>query len=512
MHSPPLQQRPRQSMPSSPSYQPVATDEHASSTPAPPPKPQSKYFSRKILSLALAFCLVAFASYKFGQWSVPRTAPEQEVLPSAPQSEKPAVDDATGVDIPAETPAAPASNDTTMSGGKYSVGYFVNWGIYGRKYPPSSIPVQDLTHILYAFANIRPDTGEVFLSDKWADQDIHYAGDSWNDAGDNLYGNFKAIYNLKKQHRHLKVILSIGGWSYSQAFHPVVVNPALRSKFVASAVMLLEDNGLDGLDIDYEYPQDQAQASGYVDLLRELRYALDGHAQRKSAPYRFLLTIAAPCGADNYQKLHVREMDQYLDFWNMMAYDFSGSWDQIANHQANVHGGPLSAAQAIHWYISQGVARSKVIMGIPLYGRSFLNTNGPGTPFSGLGQGSWEQGVYDYRTLPLPGAQVQHDARALASWSYDPSSREMVSFDDAQVGAWKGEWIAREGLGGSMFWELSGDKGSVREGMEGGHGKDERPGPSLVRVVKDAMGGLDMSPNWLQYEGSKFENMRKGMA
>ncbi|TFY77677.1 hypothetical protein EWM64_g6336 [Hericium alpestre] len=367
------------------SYQPVNTDDDTHS-PEPLPEPKKpRTFSRRIVALFLAFCFVAFASYKLGQWNVPSTVPEQASQSAAP--EKPAVpsqdsaSDSTGDQLE-ETPK-PAENDT-MSG-KYSVGYFVNWGIYGRKYPPSLIPAQDLTHILYAFANIRQDTGEVFLSDLWADQDIHYPGDSWNDAGTNLYGNFKALYNLKQQNRHLKVLLSIGGWSYSAAFHPVVVNPTLRSKFVASAVALLENYGLDGLDVDYEYPQNEPQARGYVELLRELRAALDAHAQRKGADYRFLLTIAAPCGPDNYQKLFVREMDQSLDFWNLMAYDFSGSWDQIANHQANIHGPPISASQAVSFYTNAGVARAKLILGVPLYGRSFLNTAGPGTPFSGLG-------------------------------------------------------------------------------------------------------------------------------
>lgn len=156
-------------------------------------------------------------------------------------------------------------------------------------------------HILYAFANLKADTGEVFLSDTWADQEIHYPGDSWNDQGKNLYGNFKALYNLKKQNRHLKLILSIGGWTYSPTFHPIVVNPALRSKFVASSIRLLEDNGLDGLDIDYEYPQNDEQARGYVQLLRELREGLDAHARRKGANYRFLLTVSerAICFADS---------------------------------------------------------------------------------------------------------------------------------------------------------------------------------------------------------------------
>ncbi|KAJ7218059.1 glycoside hydrolase [Mycena pura] len=385
-------------------------------------------------------------------------------------------------------------------------------GIYGRKFPPSLIP-HDLTrsHILYAFANINQETGEVVLSDDWADKDIHYPGDSWNDSGDNLYGNFKALYKLKKQARHLKVLLSIGGWTYSPKFHPVVVSPALRARFVQSAVKLLEDYGLDGLDVDYEYPSNEEQAVGYAALLRELRAALDAHARAKNADYRFLLTIAAPCGPDNYRKLKVAEMDPHLDFWNMMAYDFSGSWDSIANHQANIFGGPISASTAIDWYISQGVERSKVVVGVPLYGRSFMNTDGPGKPFSGIGQGSWEQGVYDYRALPLPGAHVFRDEAAVASWSYDYATREMVSFDTDEVARWKGEWIARERLGGAMVWELSGDKGSAREGMEDGHGKTAQPGASLVQVLQAAMGEPDRRLNWLRYEGSRFANMRNGM-
>lgn len=139
-----------------------------------------------------------------------------------------------------------------------------------------------------------------------------------------------------------------------------------------------------------------------------------------------------------------------------------------------------------------------------------MNTAGPGTPFSGLGQGSWEQGVYDYRTLPLPGSHVREDHHAVASWSYDHQKKEMISFDNEAVAAMKGRWIREHGLGGSMFWELSGDKGSHREGMEGGHGKDAVSGMSLVKVVKDAMGPLDQSPNWLRYERSQFDNLRSG--
>jgi chitinase len=150
----------------------------------------------------------------------------------------------------------------------------------------------------------------------------------------------------------------------------------------------------------------------------------------------------------------------------------AGSWDKVANCRANVFGGPISASQSVQWYISQGVPCHMII------------------------QGSWESGVYDYRALPLPGSHILREERALASWTYNYGSKEMISFDDEAVGQWKGEYIAREGLGGSMFWELSGDKGGApREGMEGGHGKEAQPGRSLERVVKEAMGGLDTAPN-----------------
>src|SRR5882762_7238517 len=82
-----------------------------------------------------------------------------------------------------------------------------------------------------------------------------------------------------------------GGWTYSPSFHPVVVSPSFRNKFVESSVKLLEDYGLDGLDIDYEYPQNDEQARGYTELLKELRHALDHHQRKKGIDYHFLLTV-----------------------------------------------------------------------------------------------------------------------------------------------------------------------------------------------------------------------------
>jgi chitinase len=99
----------------------------------------------------------------------------------------------------------------------------------------------------------------------------------------------------------------------------------------------------------------------------------------------------------------------------------------------------------------------------------------------------------------------------MASWSYDHRSHEMISFDSEQVAAWKARWIVHNGLGGAMFWELSGDKGTPRHDMEHGHGKDEQPGRSLVSIVRHEMGHLDNTPNNLAYPGSCFDNLRSGL-
>ena len=158
-------------------------------------------------------------------------------------------------------------------------------------------------------------------------------------------------------------------------------------------------------------------------------------------------------------------MDAYLDFWNLMAYDFAGSWDARAGHQSNLYPSqsdpsstPFSAAKAIKYYETQNISPSKIVLGMPLYGRAFAATDGVGKPFSGTGEGSWEQGVWDFKALPQPGAQQMADKEIGASWSYDAEKRVMVSYDTTELAKQKGDFIKTEKLGGAMWWESSGDK------------------------------------------------------
>jgi chitinase len=147
------------------------------------------------------------------------------------------------------------------------------------------------------------------------------------------------------------------------------------------------------------------------------------------------------------------------------AYDYSGSWNNVTGHASNLapsnsnpKSTPFNTYSVVKNYLAAGVPSTKLNLGMPLYGRAFTNTDGLGKPYKGIGAGTWEAGVYDFKDLPLPGAREYYDDEALATYSYDNSTGMLVSYDTVRMALTKVDYIKQNKLGGAMWWEVSGDR------------------------------------------------------
>ena len=254
-----------------------------------------------------------------------------------------------------------------------------------------------------------------------------------------------------------------------------------------------------------EYPSDSTQAANFVLLLAEVRRQLDAYSATNFGGYHLLLTIASPAGPTNYNILQLKAMDAYLDAWHLMAYDFAGSWDANSGHQANLSPNPsnplstpFSANKAVTDYIAAGVTASKIVLGMPLYGRAFQNTAGIGKPYTVVGTpdnvGSFEAGIWNFAVLPRAGATEVYDSVSGATYSYDATTKELISYDTKNQGIRKTTWLKSKGLGGAMFWETSNDKTGAG---------------SLIATVGGQM-TLEGSANLLRFPTSKYANLVAG--
>lgn len=230
----------------------------------------------------------------------------------------------------------------------------------------------------------------------------------------------------------------------------------------------------------------------------------DEYSAKHADGYHFGLHISAPAGPLRYNVLPIAAMDPYVDQWNLMAFDYQGSgFSNYTSHNSNVYrskSNPVTTdfntAQAIDYYKSKVASPRKIILGMPLYGRSFANTNGLGQKFNGSGDGTWEPGVLDYKVLPQNGSTVYTDKKTIASWSYDDKTRQFVSFDTPEVQTLKAKYLKKEKLGGAWWWDSSSDR------------TDDK---SLVGTVSQALGGvsaLQQDLNNLHYPLSKYDNIR----
>ena len=358
------------------------------------------------------------------------------------------------------------------------VGYFVEWSVYDRNYHVKDIPADKLTHINYAFAKIV--NGECALFDPYAAIDKVYDGD--NKAPGALRGNFNQLMQLKKKHPHLKTLISVGGWTLSGPFSDVALTEESRVKFAKSCITFIKKYDFDGVDVDWEYPvgggkegnkNRNEDKSNYTLLLAELRKQLDeaGKADKK----HYLLTIAAPAGPRTIGNLEIDKIHHHLDWINVMAYDFHGSWDATTHFNAPLFAikddpardemsKKLNVDAAIRTYLEAGVPAEKIVLGVPFYGCGWSgvakDNNGLFQPKKSIPKGTWEEGKFDYQDLAknyIGKFQRHWHTEAKVPWLYDEKSGVMISYDDPESLKFKAQYVRDKKLGGIMIWELSAD-------------------------------------------------------
>lgn len=373
--------------------------------------------------------------------------------------------------------ASPATADDTTdtpdaSAGHRVVGYFTDWGVYDRDYHVKNIETSGsaakLTHINYAFGNVTG--GKCAIGDAYADYDRFYdaAGsvdgkaDTWDDGA--LRGNFNQLRKLKKLHPDLKVVWSFGGWTWSGGFGEAAKNPAA---FAESCYGLVKDprwaDVFDGIDIDWEYPNacgltcDTSGRTAFRDVMAALRAKFGGKS---------LVTAAITADASSGGKIDAVDYAgaaRYVDWYNPMTYDYFGAWDAkgpTAPHSplTSYNGIPkagFNTDATITKLQSLGIPSSKLLLGIGFYGRGWtgVTQSAPGGTATGPAKGTYEAGFEDYRVLrntcPATGT--------VGGTAYAKCGNDWWSYDTPSTIAGKMAYKNRQNLGGTFFWELSGD-------------------------------------------------------
>jgi chitinase len=285
---------------------------------------------------------------------------------------------------------------------------------------------------------------------------------------------------LKEKHPTLKLILSIGGGADSKTFDEITSNTTRLERMLSTARTLVDSLGMQGIDIDWEHPSNEIQAQQYTYLLARLRDALPSP--------QYLVTTAVPAGIWALKNMNLGEVSNFVDMINVMAYDFVGPFASIdkSGHHAQLRcpegatdnsvASKTSGQAAMQFLLEKGVPRKKIVLGVPLYGRSFLGATGPGQPF--VGHGGQEGGIFEFKDLPVTdrhegagseGSDVdaitpcaeQFDSTRAAAWCVGPHTKEgggFITYDNAMSVESKAWFVKEERLGGLFYWHIGFDK------------------------------------------------------
>ncbi len=251
----------------------------------------------------------------------------------------------------------------------------------------------------------------------------------------------------------VKVLISIGGGNatVNACFPIVTADSATRRIIIHSIVTFLDTNDYDGVDIDWETPANAQQGDDLASLVREMR------AKFNQVDPSWLITMAIP-GWHIGAAFDYTDMDSYVDWYNVMCYDYMASWCYYAGHDSPLYESPNdpngagSDSATIHYLILRGIPRSKLVLGVPFYGDVF-RARGLYKPGTFVGSTSYSENM----NYIASGWHYNWDSVSEVPYLISPDSTRFISFEDTNSIKLKTEFAIREGLGGIMIWELSKD-------------------------------------------------------
>ena len=246
----------------------------------------------------------------------------------------------------------------------------------------------------------------------------------------------KQIVALKAQRPDLKVLLSIGGWE-SGRFSEMAADENNRLSFAKDCQRVVKEFGLDGIDIDWEYPTSSAanissspeDTDNYTLMMRDIRQAIGKDK---------LLTLAS---VGNAQYINFRAILNYIDFVNIMAYDMANApKHHSALYRASIAGW-LTSDEALKAHLNSGIPVERLVLGMPFYGR-----------------GGKLMSNRDFRDIDFSGEYTeQWNDTAKVPYLINKEGTMVLGYDNPRSLAIKCEYILEKGLLGAMYWEYSGD-------------------------------------------------------
>lgn len=359
-----------------------------------------------------------------------------------------------GVELPRRKIVAPEPSSPIV------LGYFTNWA-HARPAPydfrTSDVDASLFTHLAYAFAGIEvsPDREHYSLALS-APEDARLV---------------REVMALKEKNPRLEVLLSVGGWAMNDSptewiFTSLAETPERRGRFIRQTVRLLREHGFDGLDVDWEFPGAPERGGRAVDrenftaLLREFRAHMRAEAEASGRP-ELRLTIAAPAGPFFAQHLDLSAIHEPLDWINVMTYDYHGEWEERTGANAPMDDEGPDLVETIAMYRAAGTPAKKLVLGLATYARGWGGVEKPALGESSSAKLAWKPAGGDALTAHEIAAKVATgalvggwDERSQTPLAYDPKTKSLFSYDSVRSYDVKLAFLAREGLGGAMFWAI----------------------------------------------------------